>query len=98
MGILRLIEKSCSLLIAMAYVVAMAIDHHGINRQVTFCSLGLLLPLACIWFPEQLGSCTDIYVGRGQTIDAETPPALVSIMGWILLVALPAFVYFWNSH
>jgi hypothetical protein len=94
MRVFRFIEKVCSLSIAVAYVIAMVFAHWT-ARQVALCLFAMLLPLACIWFPEELGGYTGIYMGRGQTLDTETPAPLVSIMGWILLVGLPAFVYFW---
>jgi hypothetical protein len=55
--------------------------------------LALMLPLALIWFPEQLGSFTG-YVGRGGSIDTETPGWLVAGFGWLLLLGLTALVLF----
>ena len=52
----------------------------------------LLLPLALIWFPDELGSLTG-YVGRGGNINTETPPILISIIGWLFLVGLPVLFY-----
>jgi hypothetical protein len=43
-----------------------------------------------------VGSFTG-YVGRGGYIDTETPPILVSIMGWFFLVGMPCLLYLlWN--
>src|SRR5687767_13066422 len=50
-------------------------------------SVLVLLPLALIWFPEEIGSYTG-YVSRGTTIDTETPPFMVSGLGWLLLVLI----------
>jgi len=94
MSIFRLIEKIAALLFVIGYVIAMFVSRQWTVPQAAFCVLGLMLPLACIWFPEELGSYTGIYVGRGETLDTETPPALVSIMGRVILVGLPAIAYF----
>jgi hypothetical protein len=47
-------------------------------------ALGLIFPLACIWYGDELGS----YVGvmRGQAITAQTPGCLVRFGGWLLLL------------
>lgn len=86
------VGKVLAVLIALSYLAAM-IYEEGLNIQMAKAGLALLLPLALIWFPEELGSFTG-YVGRGGNIQTETPPILVSIMGWIILLGLPALVYF----
>jgi hypothetical protein len=44
----------------------------------------LTLPLACIWYGDEMGS----YVGviRGQAITAQTPGCLVRFGGWLLML------------
>ncbi len=44
----------------------------------------LLLPLACIWFPEELGDYTGL-AGRGY-VSESSPGWLVALVGWILLL------------
>ena len=44
--------------------------------MIMFC----VLPLACIWFPD---ASADFIGGR---IDRESPPRLVFILGWIVLL------------
>ena len=85
--------RSLSLVIAAGYAVAMIVHAHGVSESVCKGCIILLLPLALIWFPEELGSMTG-YVGRGGNIDTESPPILVSIMGWFILVGLPVLMYF----
>ena len=45
--------------------------------------LVVILPLACIWFPEQLGG----YLGPAgsSTITATSPAILIRTLGWVLL-------------
>jgi hypothetical protein len=85
------IVKLVGLLIAAAYVGVMFIESH----KVTFCmvktSLVLLIPLSFICFPEEIGSFTG-YFGRGGNVDTETPSIMVTIIGWFLLIGLPAFL------
>jgi hypothetical protein len=54
-----------------------------------------LWPLSFIWFPEYWGSYTSFL--RGQYIDQQTPPILVSFMGWFFLVGFP-LMYAWLTN
>ena len=87
------IGKILGLLIALGYAVAMIVQSGGITLQVFKGCVVLLLPLALIWFPDELGSLIG-YVGRGGNIDTETPPILVSVAGWFFLIGLPVLMYF----
>ncbi|MBI5635062.1 MAG: hypothetical protein HZA15_16455 [Nitrospirae bacterium] len=89
------IGKILALLTALGYATAMIVNAGNITLDVVMGTAVLLLPLALIWFPDELGSFTG-YVGRGSNIDTETPPILVSIAGWFFLVGLPVLLYFLN--
>lgn len=84
-----LINRGLSGLVYCAYVAA-ALTHAGGGAAVKL-AIGLLLPLACIWFPEPLGE----YAGaiHGQLITSSTPAFLVSAGGWLLLIGVPIIVY-----
>jgi hypothetical protein len=89
--------KLISLAIAVVYVVSL-----GVTRSLETtvqCSVFLLLPLALIWFPEQLGRATGFFV-KGSYVDAESPPILLSILGWFFLLGLPALLVFlsWSAE
>jgi hypothetical protein len=86
------IGKVASLAIAAVYVVAMFLGGGSESSTIIEGCIALLLPLALIWFPEELGSMTG-YVGRGGNIDTETPPFMVSFAGWFFLVGLPLIFY-----
>ena len=45
-----------------------------------------ILPLFCIWFPDGMGNF------GGSRITHPTPPIVVSLGGWVLLVVLPVVV------
>ena len=72
---------------AYAYIV---IKHAGVSG-LKWC-VGLLLPLACIWFPEQIGGLTGYF--RTGYVNVQTPPAIISFLGWLFLVGLPVLLYF----
>ncbi|MBT3200539.1 MAG: hypothetical protein HN350_11540 [Phycisphaerales bacterium] len=44
----------------------------------------LVIPLACIWFSEEMGSFTGTMHGRAIT--ATSPGCMVAFCGWILLL------------
>ena len=86
------IGKILGLIIALGYAVAMIVHAGGVTVDVVKGCVALLLPLALIWFPNELGGFTG-YVGRGGNINTETPPILVSIMGWFFLVGFLVLMY-----
>jgi hypothetical protein len=89
------IGKISSLLIAIGYSVA-AVRIDGFTPEVFKCCAALLLPLALIWWPGEIGSVTG-YFGSGY-INVQTPAIMVSIMGWLFLVGLPVLIYFLNRN
>ena len=50
--------------------------------------LGLLVPLALIWFPEEINDFTLGKWTQGGIINKPTPPGLVSFIGWILFALM----------
>ena len=82
MSRLGLVSRCLSLLIAGIYV-ALCLTLEG-PKAAPACLI-LALPLALIWFPEELGAMTG-YLAHGP-ITAETPPILVAIMGWLFLLS-----------
>jgi len=82
-----MIGKSISLLVAIAYLTT-AYLHSG-GEAAFKVGMFLILPLACIWFSDAMGSFTGVM--RGQYINATTPGCLVAFGGWLLL-ALPLII------
>ena len=76
------ISKIVSVVIAIGYAIAIVVNM-GFHAAAGV--LVLVVPLGLIWFPGEVGSITG-YVGHGQTIDSQTPPSIVSFLGWLFLV------------
>jgi hypothetical protein len=83
--------KISSLAIAVAFAVFAIVDGGAAGLK---CCLALLFPLALIWFPDEIGSATGYFAGHMMRVDAETPPILISIMGWLFLIGMPVVLYF----
>ena len=69
------------LVTALAYVGAWPI-HTG----AWLVTLGCAPLLALIWFPEQIDEFTFGAWYRGYQIDSHTPPVLIAVLGWLLLL------------
>jgi len=80
----ELAGKLFALVIAFGYAIAIIVSCGGVTRDALSGCAFLLVPLGLVWFPEEIGGFTG-YVSRGSTIDNETPPFLVSFMGWLFL-------------
>ncbi len=82
------IGKILSLLVALAYV-AFAAFAGGVHA-VKYC-LGLVVPLAFIWFPEEIGSLTG-YFDSGY-VNVKTPALIMSFLGWFFLLGVPLIIF-----
>lgn len=87
------VGRTLSLIIAAFYLVITAISASSPSKLLSGLLItcgALLLPLACIWFSEELGE----YVGAlpGPNINRKSPAWMVKIGGWVLLL-LPAIVF-----
>jgi len=82
-----MLKRLLSGILAIVYLVASYAGGGG--SGAIKCALFLLLPLACIWFSEEMGSFTGVM--RGQYINTRTPGCLVAFGGWLILL-LPVIV------
>lgn len=86
-------SRIASLCIAGFYVLGMIAHQQGITEAVVKGRLALLLPLALIWFPEQLGNYRG-YAGYARRIDQPSPPILVTALGWFILIVMPGVLFY----
>ena len=78
----ELLGKVVSITIGLAYVAG---AFAGLGAWPALGTLGLLLvPLACIWFPEDVGEWTGS-IGFHR-VSLGSPSVLVTLMGWFLLL------------
>jgi hypothetical protein len=91
--------RAFALLVVLAHVV---LAYGSLGPMQALCTLVLCsFPLLCIWIPEALSGWFGYGSGwvfrRGFTGD--TPPVMVSIGGWVLLVAMSiaALIRLWNG-
>ena len=56
----------------------------------------LLLPLALIWFPEEIGELTGYF--RSGYVNVQTPAVMVSFLGWLFLGGLPVLLSILTRH
>ena len=83
-----IVSRIASLLIAVFYL-SLLISQEGVHGLLM--GLVLLLPLGLIWFPEQVGNAMG-FIGRDSRVRFETPPFLVSFMGWFFLIGFPVLI------
>jgi hypothetical protein len=85
-------SKIIALAIALGYLAAAAVMSGWDAKVVASMCLGLLLPLALIWFPKKMGAAPSRVSFSG--IDTETPEIVVTVIGWLWLVGyLPLLAY-----
>lgn len=77
-----------SLVVAAAYA-AVAVSGHvpGSGKW----AIGLVFPLALIWFPEEIGNLTGYF--KTGYVNVQTPGVIVSFLGWFFLVGLPLILF-----
>jgi hypothetical protein len=78
-------NRLLSAIVAVSYVAAMG-WYVGADTALKAVA-GLLLPLACIWFGDELGNVTGVRFGviGSFTTDA-TPGSIVRFGGWVVLI------------
>jgi hypothetical protein len=87
------IGRTLSLIIVAGYIVIAALgsSEGKLVTDLLIVAAGLVFPLTCIWFADELGE----YVGTlpGPAINRKSPAWMVRIGGWVLLL-LP-LLFFW---
>jgi uncharacterized membrane protein YoaT (DUF817 family) len=82
-----MISRILSAIIAVGYLL---VAYFAGGGEVAFkFGIFLVLPLACIWFSDAMGSFTGVM--RGQAVTTKTPGRLVAFGGWLLLI-LPVII------
>lgn len=82
--------KILSLIVAGAYVLVtyLLTGTDILSKIVLFIVLGT----ACIWFGDPLGRVTGFRWAGNMNVSQETPGAIIKIVGWIVLLLVPAII------
>lgn len=88
---LSFLNRFLSLAVCGVYVYAVYSGTESAEKTFRAC-FGLIFPLACIWFGEQLGQYTGFM--RGRYVSETTPGLLVAAGGWFVLIGVPIVAYF----
>lgn len=87
-----------SLAFAWGLLVAALLRAHWENQDLLLAlklaSVPMVFGLIMIWFPEKLGEhvSSPWYLGQNR-IDEPSPPVMVSIVGWCVLVLMPLIIF-----
>ena len=86
----------------LSTIVAVAALYHVWPNAAALLRVVLImaLPIILIWFPEQIDEHTFGSWDRGNRIDTHTPPAMIAMFGWVILL-LEASIIFdpsWVMH
>jgi len=83
------VARAASVVVAIANIIGAYVSLNWVDAIEA--ATGLLLPVACIWFPDALGTCVG-FVGT-QFVSEDSPGPGVFIMGWVvLLLPIPMWV------
>ena len=80
-----LLHRALSLFVAAGYTAAAM--HYGLGTAILKLTVPMLLALACIWFPDELGDFTGVVHYRAIT--APSPAGLLRVIGWLVLLIAP---------
>jgi hypothetical protein len=53
----------------------------------------MAVPIVLIWFPEQIDEYTFGTWDRGNRIDTHTPPAMIALFGWVILLLEASIIF-----
>jgi hypothetical protein len=86
------IGKITALVLAIAFVIAVWVGQGDLSLALMV-AVGVLFPLALIWFPAEVESWTRSSWSRGvHAVTMNPSPSwLVAVMGWVLLLGFPLF-------
>jgi hypothetical protein len=57
-------------------------------------SIIMLPPITLIWFAERVDEYTFGTWSRGNRIDSHTPPVLIEMFGWVILLLEASIVFY----
>ncbi|MBY0576734.1 MAG: hypothetical protein K2P67_09100 [Gallionellaceae bacterium] len=90
-GMLAEINRAASLLAALVYLITAYF--FGSSEAFHLAVIIVVLPLGCIWYGNEIGSFADMSAdGEGEA--GNVVGTLITISGWIVLLAMLAAIVF----
>jgi hypothetical protein len=83
-------------LIIAALCIIIAVMAAGLKGLLLMC-MTLLLPMACIWFGDELGDLIGIggFLSGGVSVTQSTPGVFVRFVGWLVLLVFFSIFVIW---
>src|SRR5271165_3857175 len=80
---------------SLSIVVAVAALYRVWPNPSALLRVALIMapPMVLIWFPEQIDEYTFGTWHRGYRIDAHTPPAMIAMFGWVILLFEASIIF-----
>jgi len=85
----HLSSRSLSIILAVVLLYRMWPNRDGLVSI----ALAMAAPLALIWFPGQIDEYTFGTWDKGNRIDKHTPPLMIVIFGWVILLLEASIVF-----
>ena len=77
------ISRLISLILCVLYLIFAIIG--GGFKGFFYTTAFLILPMSCIWFPNEIGGYTGTSMGKGY-VNVQTPSCFILFIGWIFLL------------
>jgi len=90
-GTSRTLQRIISGLILVFFFLFMRT--RAMPRHAYTLTLLYVVPVFCIWFPDWMGENRGFLLSYRWRITGGSPPSLVAILGWVVLLSGPLF--FW---
>jgi hypothetical protein len=87
---MHLSSRSLAIIAAIAMLLRMWPDKNGLLSI----AIAVVAPLVLIWFPEQIDEYTFGTWDKGNRIDRHTPPVMIVMFGWVILLLEASIVFY----
>ncbi len=86
---MHLSSRSLSIMLAAVLLYRLWPNRGGL---VSF-AIAMAAPLVLIWFPEEIDEYTFATWDKGNRIDKHTPPVMIVMFGWVILLLEASVVF-----
>jgi hypothetical protein len=86
---MHLSSRSLSIILAIVVLYRMWPNKDGLVSI----AIAMAAPLVLIWFPDLIDEYTFGTWDKGNRIDAHTPPVMIAMFGWVILLLEASVVF-----